>query len=61
MNYAVKCDSCKKTLSGRGRPNKTGLCSKCQSIERNYNYYYQIIKHPGIHKGFGTDVSGCEA
>ena len=21
---------CKKTLSGRGRPNMTGLCSACQ-------------------------------
>ena len=29
MGIAKKCKICKRALSDRGRPSKSGLCSKC--------------------------------
>lgn len=29
MKQAKRCKDCKRALSDRGRPSKSGLCSKC--------------------------------
>ena len=44
ITYATKCSGCQKLINARGRPNKSGLCTRCYYKKYAETYYLNSTK-----------------